>query len=73
VTVLSTQRESYVYFCEDYGFSGDCLSLAVDTSCQNVPDGWNDRISAFRPDESSGGCFLYEYVNFPVTTERLTT
>ena len=52
-----------VYFCTDSGFGGACNLFGVDSSvCYNVPDGFNDAISAFGPDKGIG-CEIFECVD----------
>jgi hypothetical protein len=74
LTILSTQRAlGNVYFCVDNGFKGACKVFAVDDNvCNHVPSGFENNISSFGPDRGIA-CTLYEYVNFPVATERPTT
>jgi hypothetical protein len=56
-----------VYFCTDNGFQGTCNLFGVENDvCNNVPDGFNDDISAFGPDRGIG-CELFECVGNSVT------
>ncbi|KAI9147122.1 hypothetical protein HJFPF1_13154 [Paramyrothecium foliicola] len=43
--------DASVYMCEHTRWNGACLNVLVPlNSCQNVPGGWNDRISSIRND-----------------------
>jgi hypothetical protein len=60
-----------VYFCTDNGFQGTCNLFGVENDvCNNVPDGFNDVISAFGPDRGIG-CELFECVDYSVTVGLL--
>ena len=70
----STKRSlGNVYFCVNDGWVAPCTLFTVDNNiCYGVPDGFNDNISAFGPDEGTA-CILYEYVDLSIIAKGLLT